>query len=130
LTGRALVFDTSYFVQLFYSKDAARTRLLKRLAQSSAPKWISVITLIEVQKISMEADGKEVADSRSSLMQQDFKVKAVDAEVATIAASLQASKGLSGPQSMIAATAITLAATCVTDDPALKKLGTPPSSWI
>ena len=86
MTGRALVFDTSYFVQLFYSKDASRTRLLKRLAQSSAPKWISVITLIEVQKISTEADGKEVADSRSALMQQDFKVKAVDAEVATIAA--------------------------------------------
>lgn len=130
MTGRALVFDTRYFVQLFYSKHADRTRLLRRLAQSSAPKWISAITLIEMYKVSMEVDGKEVADTRSFLMQQDFKVKPVDAEVATAAASLQATQGLSGPQSIIAATAIALGATCVTDDPALQKLGKPPTKWI
>ena len=130
MTGRALVFDTRYFVQLFYSKDASRTRLLKKLAQSSAPKWISAITLIEVYKLSTEVDGKDVADNRSSLIQQDFKVRAIDAEVATTAASLQGSAGLSDPQSMIAATTISLSATCVTDDPMLRKLGNPPTKWI
>jgi len=130
LTGRALVFDTSYFVQLFYSKDAPRLRLLKRLAQSSAPKWVSAITLIEVYKISTEIDGKEAADSRSSLIQQDFKVRSVDADVATVASGLQAGKGLSGPEAIIAATAIVLEATCVTDDESIKRLGNPPTQWI
>jgi predicted nucleic acid-binding protein len=130
LTGRALVFDTRYFVQLFYSKDASRTRLLKKLAQSSAPKWVSAITLIELIKVSTETDGAEVAESRNSLIQQDFKVKPVDAEVATAAASLQATSGLRGSQAIIAATAISLSATCVTDDPLLKKLGGLPTKWI
>jgi predicted nucleic acid-binding protein len=130
LSGRALLFDTSYFVQLFYSKEAARLKLLKRLAQSSAPKWISAITLIEIYKISAETDGKEVAEKRASLIQQDFKVRAVDAEVATTAAALQSSKGLSGPQSVVAATAVILGATCVTDDPSIRKLGKPATKWI
>jgi predicted nucleic acid-binding protein len=129
LTGRALVFDTSYFVNLFYSKDAARLRLLRRLAQSSAPKWISAITLIEIIKVATETDGKEVAESLSSLVQQDFKVRAVDAEVATVAATLQGA-GLSGPESMVAATAVVLDATCVTDDRAIRSLGKPPTKWI
>ncbi len=129
MTGRAIVFDTSYFVNLFYSKDAARLRLLRRLAQSSAPKWISAITLIEIIKVATETDGKEVAGSLSSLVQQDFKVRAVDAEIATAAAALQG-KGLSGPESMVAATAIVLDATCVTDDPAIRSLGKPPTKWI
>ena len=130
MTGRALVFDTSYFVQLFYSKDASRLRHLKRLAQSSAPKWISAITLIEMYKISAEIDGTEAAESRGSLIQQDFKVKPVDADIATVAANLQATRGLSGPQSIIAATAITLEATCITDDESIRKLGRPPTKWI
>ena len=130
MTGRALVFDTRYFVQLFYSKDATTTRLLKKLAQSSAPKWVSAITLIELFKVSTETDGSEAAERRNALIQQDFKVRAVDAEIATVASALQASAGLKGSQAIIAATATALSATCVTDDPLLRKLGEPPTTWI
>jgi predicted nucleic acid-binding protein len=129
LSRGALVFDTRYFVHLFYSKDPAKLKQLKKLAQHSAPKWISAITLMEMYKISVEVDGREAAERRGELMKRDFKVKAVDADVATSAASLQAAYGLSEGQAVIAATALALDAACVTDDPDLKGIAKLKTVW-
>lgn len=130
MSGRALVFDTRYFLHLFYTKDQIRLRALRELAENTQPKWVSAITLMEVYKVTSELEGREEAERRSSLIQQDFRVRAVDAEVATAASALQAMARLSEAEAIVAATALVLRGTCVTDDPHLRGLDALQTKWV
>ena len=67
---------------------------------------------------------------RTALLKQDFKVVPVTAEIAEISAELRQRYALSMRDSMIAATATSLKALCVSDDPHFKRIKEIKTTWI
>ena len=67
---------------------------------------------------------------RIALLKQDFKVTPVTAEIAELSAELRQKHQLSMGDSMIAATASSLKALCVSDDPHFKRVKEIKTTWI
>ena len=123
------VYDTRFFSALYYSKDE---RLLQRIKEEKRrqEKFISTVVIHEVYRLSLQREGRETAMLRIALLKQDFKVIPVTAEIAEISAELRQKHQLSMGDSMIAATASSLKALCVTDDPHFKRIKEIKTTWI
>src|SRR4030067_3727173 len=111
------VYDTRFFVELYYSKDEQLLQRIKAEKQRRQEKFISTIVIHEVYKLTLKREGRETAMLRTALLKQDFKVILVTAEIAEISAEFRHKYDLSMGDSMIAATASSLKALCVSDDP-------------
>jgi predicted nucleic acid-binding protein len=123
------VYDTRFFAELYYSKDEAtlqRVREEKRRQE----KFISAVVIHEVYRLTLAREGRETAALRAKLLKQDFKVVSVNDEVAEISAELRHRYQLSMADSMIAATASSLKAVCVSDDPHFKRIKEIKTTWI
>jgi predicted nucleic acid-binding protein len=123
------VYDTRFFSALYYSKDE---RLLQRIREEKRrqEKFISTVVIHEVYRLSLQREGRETAMLRIALLKQDFKVIPVTAEIAEISAELRQKHQLSMGDSMIAATASSLKALCVTDDPHFNRIKEIKTTWI
>jgi len=123
------VYDTRFFSALYYSKDE---RLLQRIREEKRrqEKFISTVVIHEVYRLSLQREGRETAMLRIALLKQDFKVIPVTAEIAEISAELRQKHQLSMGDSMIAATASSLKAMCVSDDPHFKRIKEIKTTWI
>jgi predicted nucleic acid-binding protein len=123
------VYDTRFFSALYYSKDE---RLLQRIREEKRrqEKFISTVVIHEVYRLSLQREGRETAMLRIALLKQDFKVIPVTAEIAEISAELRQKHQLSMGDSMIAATASSLKALCVSDDPHFKRIKEIKTTWI
>ena len=123
------VYDTRFFVEFYYSQDE---RLLQRMREEKKrrEKFISTVVIHEVYRLTLEREGRETAALRARLLRQDFKVIPVTAEIAEVSAELRHRYGLSMGDSMIAATASCLGATCISDDPHFKRVKEIKSVWI
>jgi predicted nucleic acid-binding protein len=123
------VYDTRFFSALYYSKDE---RLLQRIREEKRrqEKFISTVVIHEVYRLSLQREGRETAMLRIALLKQDFKVIPVTAEIAEISAELRQKHQLSMGDSMIAATASSLKALCVTDDPHFNRVKEIKTTWI
>ena len=123
------VYDTRFFVEFYYSRDE---RLLQRMKEEKKrrEKFISTVVIHEVYRLTLEREGRETATLRARLLRQDFKVVPVTAEIAEVSAELRHKYGLSMGDSMIAATASYLGATCISDDPHFKRVKEIRSVWI
>jgi predicted nucleic acid-binding protein len=123
------VYDTRFFSALYYSKDE---RLLQRIREEKRrqEKFISTVVIHEVYRLSLQREGRETAMLRIALLKQDFKVIPVTAEIAEISAELRQKHQLSMGDSMIAATASSLKALCVSDDPHFNRIKEIKTTWI
>jgi len=123
------VYDTRFFSALYYSKDE---RLLQRIKEEKRrqEKFISTVVIHEVYRLSLQREGRETAMLRIALLKQDFKVIPVTAEIAEISAELRQKHQLSMGDSMIAATASSLKALCVSDDPHFNRIKEIKTTWI
>jgi len=72
----------------------------------------------EVYQLVLKREGLETAILRTTIIEKDFKIVEVDSEIAKSSAELRCKYRLSLADSIIAATALALKATCLTDDPA------------
>ena len=124
------VYDTRFFVELYYSKDEQLLQRIKAEKQRRQEKFISTIVIHEVYKLTLQREGRETAMLRTALLKQDFKVVPVTAEIAEISAELRHKYNLSMGDSMIAATASSLKALCVSDDPHFKRIKEIKTTWI
>jgi predicted nucleic acid-binding protein len=123
------VYDTRFFASAYYSKDeklAQRIREEKRRQE----KFISTVVIHEVYRLTLQREGRETAVLRIGLLKQDFKVIPVTSEIAEISAELRQKHKLSMGDSMIAATASSLKALCVSDDPHFKRIKEIQTTWI
>jgi len=123
------VYDTRFFVELYYSNDKKtlqRTKIEKRRKE----KYISTIVIHEIYKLTLAHEGRETAALRATLLKKDFKTVPVDAEIAEISAELRHKYNLSMGDSMIAATAVSLKAICVSDDPHYHHIKEIKTTWI
>ena len=123
------VYDTRFFVEFYYSKD---DETLQRMKEERKRRWkfISAVVIHEVYKLTLAREGRETAVLRTTLLRQDFKVISVTAEIAEISAELRHKYQLSMADSMIAATASSLKADCVSDDPHFKHIKEIKTVWI
>jgi predicted nucleic acid-binding protein len=123
------VYDTRFFVEFYYSKD---DKALQRMKEEKRrhEKYISTIVIHEVYRLTLAREGRETAALRVTLLKQDFKVVPVTAEIAEVSAELRHRHKLSMGDSMIAATASSLKALCISDDPHFKRIKEIKTTWI
>jgi predicted nucleic acid-binding protein len=122
-------YDSRYFVELFYSKDQT-LRLKIEEEKKRKNRYISAIVLHEIFNLSLARNGREVAEIRATIMKKDFQVIPVDDQIAQASAELRHKYNLSMGDSMIAATAYVLKATCISDDPHIKQIKEIETAWI
>src|SRR4030042_3065878 len=123
------VYDTRFFAQFYYSKDE---KLLRRLREEKRQpeKYASTVVIHELYNLTLEREGRETAVLRVALLKQEVKVVPVTAEIAEISAEFRHKHNLSTGDSMIAATASSLKALCISDDPHFKRIKEIKTTWI
>ena len=81
-------------------------------------------------KLTLEKEGKEQAELRTRLLEKDFKVIDVDAQIAKISVELRHKYRIPLADSIIAATAKSLKLECITDDQHLIQMKEIKTKWI
>lgn len=125
------VFDTRFFIEHYYSSDKRVLRKTKEeLKRRTKERYISALVIHEVFWLTLEREKPEVAVLRTDLLEKDFRVVKVDAEIAKSSAELRHRYGVSMADSIIAATALSLKATCLSDDPHFVTIKEIKTRWI
>jgi predicted nucleic acid-binding protein len=124
------VFDTRFFMAGYYSPDEFQTKKLSEKIKSTKERYISSIVLHEVYQLTLRKEGRETAKLRTTLLEQDYEVIDVNADIAKKSAELRSKYKMSMADSIIAATALTLKATCLSDDPHFKAVKEINADWI
>ena len=125
-----LVYDTRFFIEHFYSTNkGVQERTTHELLTNKA-KYVSVITLHEVYRLTLGKEGRETAQLRVSLISKDFEVVDVNSAIALKAAEMRHGLSLPMADSLIAATCFTLKADCVSDDPHFAGVRGLSTRWI
>jgi predicted nucleic acid-binding protein len=122
-------YDTRFFIEHYYSKDQSVLRRTKE-EMRGREKYVSAIVIHEVYQLTLAREGREPAVLRTTLLEKDFKVVKVDAEIAKGSAELRHKYKLSMADSIIAATASYLKATCFSDDPHFQGIREIKTRWI
>jgi predicted nucleic acid-binding protein len=122
-------YDSRFFVEFFYSKDENLQRKIKE-ERKRKEKYISTVVIHELYKLSLAREGRETAILRATSMKKDFQVVPVDDQIAQISAELRHKYKLSMGDSMVAATASTLKAVCISDDSRFQQIKEIQTAWI
>ncbi|NWF86789.1 PIN domain-containing protein [Candidatus Bathyarchaeota archaeon] len=124
------VFDTRFFIEHYYSGDRRVLQKTKQEIRRARKRFVSAVVLHEVFWLTLGCEGKETAVLRADLLEKDFRVVDVDAEIARVSAELRHKYGMCLADSVIAATALILKAPCLSDDPHLKSVKEIKTRWI
>ncbi len=123
-------YDTRFFVEHFYSRDAEVIRTTTSEIRREKGKAISSIVVHELYKLTLQKEGRQVARLRTELLNKDFDVVPVDSQLAVTSAELRQKYGTPMADSIIAATAMLLKAACVTDDPHIQRIREVRTRWV
>mgnify|MGYP001103858290 CR=1 FL=1 len=124
------VYDTRFFMEHYYSQNETILKKTKEAIRKAEARFISAITIHEVYQLTLKQEGREIAILRTALLEKDFKVVKVDAEIAKSSAELRRKYEMSMADSIIAATALSLKATCLSDGPHFKAVKEIKTTWI
>jgi predicted nucleic acid-binding protein len=124
------VYDTRFFLEHYYSREASMLKKTKDAIRKAKERFISAIVIHEVYWLTLNQEGHETAVMRATLLEKDFKVVKVDAEIAKSSAELRHKYRMPMAESIIAATALLLKATCLSDDPHFKSINEIKTAWV
>jgi predicted nucleic acid-binding protein len=124
------VFDTRFFIEHYYSQNQATLQKTKEELRQTKERYISTIVIHEIYQLTLQKEGRETAKLRTNLLEKDFKTINVDPKIAKTSAELRHKYKTSMADSIIAATALTLKATCLTDDPHIKTIKEIKTKWL
>ena len=130
------IFETRFFIYFFASPDPETHRKLLTMMERFRPRLISPITLFEIYKLSLEREGKEVAEARTAHMRKEFEVIPVTDSIAIRGAQLKHAAKMQGNEdipmadSLIAATSLLSKAVCITASPHFDKMPQVKCKWI
>ena len=124
------VYDTRFFVENYYSPDPIIIEKLKEILRKTKERYISAIAIHEVYQLTLRKEGRETAILRTTLLEQDFRVVNVDADIAKLSAEIRLNHKMSMADSIIAATAMSLKAICISDDLHFKAVSEIKTQWI
>ena len=125
-----VVYDTRFFFEHYYSKDQKVLQKTKDEIRRNKERYISSIVVHEVYKLTLAKEGRETAAIRTDLLEKDFRMVNVDKVIAKSSAELRQKYNISMADSIIAATAQFLDATCLSDDPHLKLIKEIKARWM
>ena len=109
-------YDTRFLVELFYSSQANTQNRIRDVLLTSKPNFLSTAALSEIYKLTLEKEGKDIAEIRAGSLTKDFRLVDVDKDVAVQAAIIKHKYGVPFADSLIASTAKMLGVPCYTDD--------------
>jgi len=124
------VYDTRFFIEHYYSQDQTTLQKTKEQLRQTKQRYISTIVIHEIYQLTLQKEGRETAKLRTNLLEKDFKTVNVDPKIAKTSAELRHKYKTSMADSIIAATTLTLKATCLTDDPHLKTIKEIKTKWL
>ena len=124
------VYDTRFFVESYYTTIPSTAKKLRETFRQTQERFISAVVIHEVYQLTFRRDGRETAILRATVLEQDYKVVDVDAKIARLSAELRLKYKMSMADSIIAATALSLKATCVSDDPHFRAVSEIKTDWI
>jgi predicted nucleic acid-binding protein len=93
-------------------------------------KYVSVVTIHELYKLTLEKEGRKVAKLRIQLLRKDFRVVPFDEELAVLSAEIRSKHRIPMADSVIAATAKLHRLECVSDDPHFAQVRELKTRWI
>lgn len=125
-----IVFDTRFFIEHYYSKDEGVLRKTKEAIRRNRERYVSAIVIHEVYKLTLEREGREIAILRANSLEKDFKVVNVNADIAKSSAELRHRYKVPMADSIIAATTLSLKATCLSDDSHLETVKEIETKWV
>lgn len=125
-----VVFDTRFFIEHYYSGDQRVLRRTKDEIRSNHGRFVSAVVLHEVYWLTLGCEGRETAVLRADLLEKDFRVVDVNAEIARVSAELRHKYSMRLADSVIAATALVLKAVCLSDDPHIRDVREIKTKWI
>ena len=123
-------YDTRFLVELYYNSDSSEQFRMKQILRSSKPNYLSTIALSEIYKLTLEKEGKGVAELRARSIAKDFHIVNVDQEIAIEAAIIKHKSKMPLADSIIASTARILGIPCYTDDPHFDSIEGVAVKWI
>jgi len=97
-------YDTRFLVELFYSSDRCIQNEIKKTLLASKPNYLSTAALSEIYKLTLDKEGKEVAEIRAGSLAKDFRLVNVDKDIAIEAAIIKHKHEIPFADSLIAAT--------------------------
>jgi predicted nucleic acid-binding protein len=124
------LYDTRFFIEHYYSARDETQRKTKLELVTNKSKAVSVISLHEIYRLTLNKEGRETARLRVILISKDFRVVDVTAPIALRAAEIRHGLAIPMADSLIAATSIILNGVCVTDDPHFEKIDGLSRRWI
>jgi predicted nucleic acid-binding protein len=104
-------------VELFYTSDENTKNRIRAILTKSKPNILSTAALSEIYKLTLEKEGREVAEIRAVSLGKDFRLVDVDSNIAIQAAIIKHKHAMPFADSLIASTAKVLGVPCYTDDP-------------
>lgn len=126
--NKATVYDTRFFAELFYSTNESFHKRI--LEQKSRKRFTSAVVIHEIYRLALKREGREIAKLKVALIEKDFDVISVDTPIAQLSAEFRQKYALSMGDSMIAATAASLGAVCISDDPHFKRIKEIKTEWL
>jgi len=124
------VYDTRFFVENYYASQLTIVKKLRETWKKAKEHFISTITIHEIYQLTLRKEGRETAILRATVLEQDYKVVEVNAKIARLSAEVRLKYRMSMADSIIAATALFLKATCVSDDLHFKAVKEIKTDWI
>ncbi len=97
---------------------------------STKVKYVSVVTVHELYRLTLDKEGRDVAELRTTLLEKDFRTLPMDSELAKASAEMRSRYKIPMADSIIAATAKLHRLRCVTDDPHLTQIKKIKTGWI
>lgn len=110
-------YDTRFLVEFYYSNDENRKEAIREILVREKPNFLSVAAVSEIYKLTLEREGKDVAELRFHSLARDFRLVDIDPEIAIRAAVIKHRYSIPFADSLIASSALILNLPCYTDDP-------------
>ncbi len=88
------------------------------------------VTVYELYKLSLESEDRETVNFRTEFLKRDFTIVNLDWRIAKEAALLWKKYRVPMADAVIAATALQLKASCVSNDPHLVKMKELYTRWV
>lgn len=123
-------YDTRFLIELFYTDEIGTKNKVRDTLLSSKPNYLSTVALSEIYKLTLEREGKDVAEIRANTLSRDFRLVDVDREVAVRAAQIKHEHAIPLADSLIASTAVVLKVPCYTDDPHFRGIEGLTTKWF
>jgi len=127
---RGASYDTRFLIELYYASELVVKEKIKSVLPVSKPNFLSTAALSEIYKLTLEKEGKDVAQMRANSLARDFRLVVVDKEIAVQAALIKHKHRIPFADSLIASTARVLRIPCYTDDVHFHGIEGVTSKWI